>query len=221
MERTERRAQILARSRDAFAKHGYHATTVDDIVMAAGVARGTFYLYYDDKRAVFADLVDRFLARLHLAIQRIDPGDPARTVAQQVRGNIAGILELFLHDRAMTKILLTDAVGLDADFDRRLRVVYDEIYKLFAESLREGQRLGIVAEGDTRAMAHLSVGAIKEMLYQSVLGSGETNVDRLTDQILAFFSSGYLRIPPQSRDTASPDASGLADAPHSVRHESR
>ena len=196
MEKSERRAQILARARDVFARHGYHAATVDDIVAAAGVARGTFYLYFEDKRAVFAELVDRFVARVHLTIQHIDLDDSGRSVEQQVRGNISRIVALLLHDRAMTKILLTDALGMDADFDRKLRAVYDEIYQLLADSLREGQQLGIVAEGDTRVMAWLSGGAMKELLYQCVVGgAGEMTPDKLADQVFEFLCSGYLRIP--------------------------
>jgi AcrR family transcriptional regulator len=196
MEKSERRAQILACARDVFARHGYHVATVDDIVSSAGVARGTFYLYFEDKRGVFSELVDRFLARLHLTIEHIDTADPSRTVPQQVRGNISRILGLFLHDRAMTKILLTDAPGMDADFDRKLGAVYDEVYNLLAESLREGQQLGIVAEGDTRIMAWLSGGALKELLYQCSTGrAGEVNADKLADQIFEFLSVGYLRFP--------------------------
>src|SRR5215472_15244370 len=62
MDKTERRAQILAHARDVFAKRGYHAAKIDDIVSAAGVARGTFYLYFEDKRAIFEEIVDRTIA---------------------------------------------------------------------------------------------------------------------------------------------------------------
>jgi len=195
MEKSERRAQILSRAKDVFARHGYHAATVEDIVASAGVARGTFYLYFEDKRAVFAELIERFLTRMHLTIQHIDTSDPRRSVASQVRGNIQRILGLFLHDRAMTKILLTDALGLDAEFDRKLRAVYDEIYNQLAESLGEGQQLGIVAAGDTRVLAWLTGGALKELLYQSVSGqSAEPDVERLTDQVFEFLRGGYLRL---------------------------
>ncbi|HMI90834.1 MAG TPA: helix-turn-helix domain-containing protein, partial [Polyangiales bacterium] len=52
VKREERRQQILACSRDAFAELGYQTVTVDDVVERASIARGTFYLYFDDKRAV-------------------------------------------------------------------------------------------------------------------------------------------------------------------------
>src|SRR5258706_15663818 len=101
MDKIERRAQIPARARDVFAKRGYHASKIEDIVAAAKVARGTFYLYFDDKRAVFAELVDRFLARLHLSILRIDPRDPSRPVAPQIRENLVSVLTRYLQARPM------------------------------------------------------------------------------------------------------------------------
>ena len=199
MDKIERRAQILARARDVFAKRGYHAAKIEDIVAAAKVARGTFYLYFEDKRGVFVELVDRFLARLHLAILRIDPRDPSRSVAAQIRENIVRVLTLFLQDRAMTKILLTDAPGLDADFDRKLRAVYEEVLNLLAGSFTEGQTLGIVAAGDTRVFAYLTVGAIKELLYQSVmLDFDEGSAERLTSEVFSFLCRGCLRIPDEA-----------------------
>ncbi len=195
MDKIERRAQLLARARDVFAKRGYHATKIEHIVAAAKVARGTFYLYFEDKRGVFVELVDRFLARLHLAIMRIDPHDRSRSVADQVRENIVRVLTLFLQDRAMTKILLTDAPGLDADFDRKLQAVYEEVLNLLAESFAEGQTLGIVAPGDTRVFAYLTVGALKELLYQSVTrNAGDASAERLTSEVFSFLSRGCLRI---------------------------
>jgi len=96
----------------------------------------------------------------------------------------------------MTKILLTDAPGLDADFDRKLRAVYEEVLTLLAESFAEGQTLGIVDAGDTRVFAYLTVGAIKELLYQSVMHDldGES-ADRLTSEVFSFLCRGCLRIP--------------------------
>jgi AcrR family transcriptional regulator len=210
MDKIERRAQLLARARDVFAKRGYHATKIEDIVAAAKVARGTFYLYFEDKRAVFAELVDRFLARLHLSIMRIEAHDPRRDVPDQIRENILRVLSLFLQDRAMTKILLTDAPGLDAEFDRKLQSVYEEVLSLLADSFTEGQTLGIVSEGDTRVFAYLTVGAIKELLYQSVMRDvGEDHAERLSAEVFSFLCRGCLRMP-KGRADALPAAGGMS-----------
>jgi AcrR family transcriptional regulator len=193
--KAERRLQILAAARSVFARRGYHQTTIDDIVEQAGVARGTFYLYFEDKRAVFSDLIDRFASQLAVAIVRIVTDDPARSVASQVRENIRSIIGACLAERSMTKILITDAAsGVDPAFDRKLATFYDAMVGLLTESLKDGQALGIVADGEPRVFAYLTIGALKELLYQAVtLGLAEESADALTNQIEGFLSSGYLR----------------------------
>jgi len=207
LPKAERRQQILAAARDLFARRGYHQTTIDDIVDEAGVARGTYYLYYEDKRAIFSDLIDRFSQRLSMAIDRIVTDDESRSVADQVRANIRAILGLCLAERAMTKILFTDAAGIDAAFDRKLSTFYDAVVQLLTESLRDGQTLGIVRDGEPRVLAYLTLGALKELLYQAVtLGLAEESADRLTEQMYDFLALGYLRVgaPPRHiRDTRS------------------
>src|SRR5258708_12841697 len=66
-DRERRRAQILTRARDVFARKGYHQAKIDDIVAAAGVARGTFYLYFHDKKSIFEELVNRFFQTIPMA----------------------------------------------------------------------------------------------------------------------------------------------------------
>src|SRR5579859_5127367 len=128
--KAERRQQILGVARDVFAKRGYHAAKIEDIVQAAGIARGTFYLYFEDKRAIFEEIVDRVLARIGMTILRVDPHDAARSVADQIKENIRRIVGILLEDRATTKILLSDAVGVDPLFERKLHSFYGETARL-------------------------------------------------------------------------------------------
>jgi len=54
--RAERRAQFLAIARRRFVADGFAGTSVSRIVKDAGVAQGTFYLYFESKQAVLAEL---------------------------------------------------------------------------------------------------------------------------------------------------------------------
>ena len=193
----ERRQQILHAARDTFALRGYARTTVDDVAHAAGVARGTFYLYFDDKRAVFSELIQVFSGQISAAIMSIDTEDEVCPVVEQVLNNIRAILGVCLKERSMTKILFTDAVGIDPEFERKLATFYDEVVQLLTETLRDGQALGIVASGEPRVMAFMTIGALKELLYQAAtLGLAQESAGALTHQIYSFISAGYLRVEP-------------------------
>ena len=194
MDKAERRQQILSNARDVFAKRGYHAAKIDDIVAAAGVARGTFYLYFEDKRAIFEEIVDATFGRLGLAIMRVDTEDPNRSVSNQIEENIRRIVHALLEDPATTKILLSDAVGLDPAFDRKLLFFYEEVGKLLEASLTDGQERGIVAAGDARVFSILTLGAMKEIMYQVVMRGLEYPEERIVAEIFRFLSAGYLRV---------------------------
>jgi AcrR family transcriptional regulator len=194
MGKEERRQQILATARDVFARRGYHAAKIDDIVAAAGVARGTFYLYFQDKRAIFGEIVDRTIARLGLAIVRVDPKDTARSVGDQICENIRRVVRVLLDDRATTKILLTDALGVDPAFDQKVLSFYDEMSRMLEQSLANGQALQVVREGDVRMFSWLTMGAIKEVMFQIVQRGAAYDEDRLVDGVFTFFRQGYLRI---------------------------
>jgi AcrR family transcriptional regulator len=192
--KVERRQKLLNHARDVFARRGYHEAKIEDIVTAAGIARGTFYLYFEDKRTVFEEIVDRAFTQIGMAIVRVDPKDTGRTVADQVHENIRRIVGALLEDRPTTKILLADAVGLDPAFDRKLQSFYEVVENLLVESLREGQELGVVAPGDARMFAYLILGAMKEILYQVVRREAPYSEKEVVDAIYDFLGQGCLRI---------------------------
>src|SRR5262245_63334020 len=128
-----------------------------------------------------------------MSIVRVDTDHPTRSVGDQILDNIRAIVRALVEDPATTKILLSDAVGLDPAFDRKLLSFYEETGKLLESSLADGQERGIVAPGDTRMFAIMTLGAMKEILYQVTMRGLSYPEDRIVDQIYSFLCSGYLR----------------------------
>ena len=54
VDRVKRREALLRAARDVFVTKGYHDAKVEDICARADVAKGTFYLYFPDKRSIFS-----------------------------------------------------------------------------------------------------------------------------------------------------------------------
>ncbi len=57
-------ARLLDAGRTVFMRQGYHAARVDDIVAAAEISHGTFYLYFSSKEALFERLVAEVAAEM-------------------------------------------------------------------------------------------------------------------------------------------------------------
>ena len=76
----ERKQQLLDAAARLFAEQGYAATRVVDIVDAAGVAKGLFYWYFDNKEALFRELAAEIRRRLRRQqAAAMDPSAPALT----------------------------------------------------------------------------------------------------------------------------------------------
>jgi len=59
VDRTARRAELVSAASRVFAERGVANTTVSDIVRSAGVAQGTFYLYFESKQDMVLAVVHR------------------------------------------------------------------------------------------------------------------------------------------------------------------
>jgi AcrR family transcriptional regulator len=57
IEPAARREAILDAALSVFAERGYEAARLDDVAERAGVAKGTLYLYFADKEALFEEVI--------------------------------------------------------------------------------------------------------------------------------------------------------------------
>ena len=84
----DRKEQILAAARAAFDDKGYENATISDIVRRAGVAQGTFYLYFGSKRDAVLELARRpmeeIAARMESAIATVTSFEETIRAAAQI-----------------------------------------------------------------------------------------------------------------------------------------
>jgi AcrR family transcriptional regulator len=172
--RASRRSGILAAARRRFAQRGYHRTSIDDIIAEAGIARGTFYLHFESKRAVFEELLAELLATLQGTLWRIDVSPGAAPPTAQLDTMVARVLEALVANREMTSLLLREAVGLDDDFDRKLSDFYGRIEALLVSALRTGQQMGLLRSLAPTILARAVLGMVKETVQWAIVDAPDT-----------------------------------------------
>ena len=70
-ENPAKRDQILDGAKQIFAANGYDGASMNDITRAAGVSKGTIYVYFNNKEELFAALIQRERARIFDAVDSI------------------------------------------------------------------------------------------------------------------------------------------------------
>ena len=70
-ENPAKRDQILDGAKKVFAANGYDGASMNDITKAAGVSKGTIYVYFNNKEELFAGLIQRERERIFDAVSSI------------------------------------------------------------------------------------------------------------------------------------------------------
>src|SRR5580704_12111901 len=90
--RAERRQAILAAALQEFSARGFAAARLDDVADAAGIAKGTIYLYFRDKETLFQDLILSEMGPVVATLETALAVDlPVRAVAERA-------VELFVRE---------------------------------------------------------------------------------------------------------------------------
>ena len=188
-----RRERLVYSAKQAFAEKGYHEASVSQIVRQAGVARSTFYQYFDSKLHLFQSILDSFLQDLHESIQPISLAPGAPTPMAQLQDNLTRVLELVLGEKELTRILLHHPGALDRALVGRLEEFYAEAAGMIQRSLNLGISMNLIRQCDTRVTSFSIIGAVKEVVFRlTTSGEPQPSVKELARQLLDFAMSGIL-----------------------------
>jgi AcrR family transcriptional regulator len=89
----DKKAEILRCGRELFAANGFKDTNVSDITKKAGIAAGTFYLYYPSKDELFMEIYNVENVNLkHEIMSKLDlDGNPMAVIGEMMRLNYEGM----------------------------------------------------------------------------------------------------------------------------------
>jgi AcrR family transcriptional regulator len=189
--KTQRRRQLMHSAKLVFSEKGFHKASVSDIVGHAGIARGTFYLYFTGKRDIFDHLLDDLLEELRRRIRPIELAAGSADPLEQLKDNIRRLLELVQSDPELIQILLYHATGLDHRSSETLRSFYDRLTDMIEKSVSHGIRAGLLRSCDSRVAAYCILGMIKEVAdWLTDRRRAPIPLEILVEEIIRFGLSG-------------------------------
>lgn len=160
------REHILACAAELVRTRGLRATTVSDVIAAAGVPKGGFYHHFDGKQALGREILARWLAELEqhlLGYLCADEGPPPLE-------RVAAALDGFLTQQEQGEArggsafgnLVTELADDDDEFRALLAAAYGRLVGAFAMPLERARAGGdLLPEADPAALAEFLVAALE------------------------------------------------------------
>ncbi len=164
-----RRRQLLEVGREVFAAKGFHATSMDDVAVAAGVTKPVLYQHFSSKRALYVELLEEVGAELLAAIGSATTR--ATTGREQVEFGFQAYFRFVTENRSSFRLLFGASVRNDAEFARLTEQVIEEIARAISTLID----VEATAE-HRRVLAHSLVG-IAEATSRRVLTSPDAEAE--------------------------------------------
>ena len=116
-----KRRQIMDGARRVFLAHGFDGASMGEIARAAGVSKGTLYVYFDSKETLFEALTLAERGSLAEALFRLDEHDP--DVRAVLRGLGVSFLDAMVRPDHISSVRMV--IGAADKFPRFGRAFYE------------------------------------------------------------------------------------------------
>ncbi len=176
----ERKQQLIDCAATLFAERGYSETRIKDIVEAAGVAKGLFYWYFDNKEALFSEVATdiRLRLRKHQGAA-IDPAaPPLRRIRQGAEASV-----WFMAEHAHFFSLLE--VENDKELDRSRQKGTNQHIRDVERMIEAGQADGSIVDENPTLLALGVVGSVGYYSHYHRTGRLDVEVDELARYVAA------------------------------------
>ncbi len=146
------RQRLIEAAESVFADLGYHDASIVKITEAAGVAQGTFYLYFESKKEIFDELVRDLNRRVRHAMKTASSKGKTRLEAELL--GFKAYFRFTAEHPALYRIVR------QAEFvsPELLRYHYDRLSGGYVEALREAKERGELADVDPEVTAWALMG---------------------------------------------------------------
>ena len=180
------RQKLVDAAERIFGDVGYEAASISDITREAGVALGTFYVYFADKKGLFVEVVDNLGERLraHLGEAVAGVGEADRLAVEE-----AGLRAFFGFAAAHRLLyrIVRQAEFVDPDCFRRY---YRRIAEPYAKGLQDAMTRGELKPMDAETLAWALMGVADFLGMRYVLWGKKRPPEEVIQSALAFIRGG-------------------------------
>jgi AcrR family transcriptional regulator len=178
------REELLRAAEEVFGAKGFDNASITDITQRAGVAQGTFYVHFEDKRAIFVELVEALGTGLREEIRQALEGLTNRLDVE--REGFRAFFRYSAQHRGLYRIV------------RQAEFVDEEVFRAYYRRMAEGYVRGLrramdakqLRRMDPEILAYCLMGIADFLGLRWVLWEQGADLDRLVEAAMSFVQQG-------------------------------
>lgn len=170
----KKRARLEAEGLRLFLQEGYDRASIEQIASSSEVARGTFYLYFPDKRALFETLIDRWFILVVELLEHVAAGiaqttDPEQALAiYEEMGTGLALIALTHQEEFLLTFRENRRPG---EAGQLLRIREQQLLRLVGAFTEEAVRRELIQLENPTLTVLMIFGAIERIFYEFLEGT--------------------------------------------------
>ena len=186
------RQSLVEAAERVFGEKGFERASISDITREAGVALGTFYVYFADKHALLVEVVDGLSQRLKERLAAATTGLSDRVEVE--RAGFHAFFEFVTEHRLLYRVV-RQTEFVDEECFRRY---YRGFAVPYARALEQAQRRGQLRRIDPEALAYCLMGIADFLGMRYVLWGRGRGAEPALEAALSFIRNG-MSLGPEPR----------------------
>jgi AcrR family transcriptional regulator len=162
VDRAAKRAGVATVAATVFTERGVARTAVSDIVRAAGIAQGTFYLYFESKDDLVLAVAARFVSEVGIALEASIPG-PEVSAPTRFRGLVAALGGMASSPSNLSMAEFLHRPENRALHDRITEPLAERMYVMVESIVAQGVSEGSMVVADAGAAAWFVLGGLQSV----------------------------------------------------------
>jgi len=182
---------ILDAAQMLIAQHGFAGFSIRDLSRESGLAKGTIYHHFQDKREIYQSVMERDLAQFEGVLQEAVAGaeDPAAWLDAFVHAYLRQAAE----QRSHIRVLLRELGAMEDEMRHMAQRVRERVAAPVAAVIERGSAEGYFRPVQPRIAVLSLIGALNTYIaWQLVVDEQEID-ESVADAILDFFMQGIRR----------------------------
>lgn len=185
------KGKILKAAREILAENETADTSIKAIAKKAGIATGTFYLYFRNKEV----LINTVVGELYTELLELIKEERAQytDVFDKLQVSMEVCVNKFMQEKHLAKILLEHFPEMNTAFNTKFTDIEKELIRFAKEDLDELLAQGLIPEQDTQVSAAAFVGTFRQVIFAWISAGEPDNFAQAYQTLIQYNMRGLGR----------------------------